>query len=148
MNKTETVRLEVGALRSVLDMITEREAQDVISELYNEAEQVKVDPYDFQGEAFTDLLGGEVVSIYPAGDEEGIELGVYSPGDYLTFISGWADFCCAKRDNETFTITRINIMKQGHLTGRTSRALYAALRQIVRRRARAEIMRRRGEGVG
>ena len=144
MTKTEEARLLVGVAKHVLDTLTEDETRSIIDAIENATTPITVDPFDFEGNAFRDLLGGEIVELAPAGCEEAITITVYAPDEKtLAVIYGWADLYVANVEATRFDITRINIFEHGRLSPAGFDALGDALLAIIRNRANAELNNRR-----
>ena len=148
MKQEDKFRLLMGAMLYVCDTLSDDEAEQLYTALWNASKQESCDYSSLQDGAAHELLaGGEIIKVEPNIGFDILSLLIRTDsGDLVTLDTG-VDFSLPL-DEQCFGASICHLTEHGKLTEEGMRAIGDRLWEITKHRARKEFARRRRLGGG
>lgn len=141
MKREEKFRLLMGAMRHVLDTLTDDEADRLYAALWNASRQEECDYSSLlDGAAHELLAGGEIINTEPNPGLDLLSLLILTDGGDLLTLDQGVDFSLPL-DEQHFEVSICHLTEHGKLTPVGMRAVGDELWEITKRRAREELAR-------
>lgn len=148
MEQEKEFRILMGAMLNVLSTLTDDEAEQLYTALWNASKQESCDYSSLlDGAAHELLAGGEIINTEPNVGLDILSLLILTDGRNLLTLDTGVDFSLPL-DEQHFDVSICRLTEHGRLTKAGMRAIGDELWEITRLRAREELARRRRHGEG
>lgn len=141
MEQEKEFRILMGAMLNVLSTLTDDEAEQLYTALWNASEQESC-AYSslLDGAAHELLAGGEIINTEPNVGLNILSLLILTDGGDLLTLDQGVDFSLPL-DEQHFEVSICHLTEHGKLTPAGMRAVGDELWEITKRRAREELAR-------